>query len=102
MSWHARGLATWDQQDRRTVRVEMTDAATKDVEMLYSPLAKEGFQLLQKHTTQELAAVLRYIEDGRQLQRAHDQRIRALSNSEGTSARLVRGRRATGSSKMRR
>jgi len=70
--------------------------------MLSSPLAKEGLQLLQEFTTQELAAVLRYLEDGRQLQRAHAQKIRALSNSAGASAHLVRGRRATGSTKMRR
>lgn len=50
----------WDQQDRRSVRVVMTDAARKKIEALYGPLAKEGFQLLQKYITQELAAVLRY------------------------------------------
>ena len=88
----------WDQQDRRTVRVEMTDAAKKEVEVLYSPLAKEGFQLLQEFTTQELAAVLRYLEDGRQLQRAHAQRIRGLSDA-GAAPRLARGRRATRSTK---
>ena len=67
-----------DQKDRRTVRVEMTDTAKREVEVLYGPLAKEGFQLLQKYTGQELAAVLRYLEDGRRLQRAHAQRIRGL------------------------
>jgi len=66
----------WDQQDRRSVRVVMTDAARKQIEALYGPLAKEGFELLQKYTTQELAAVLRYLEMGRALQRAHAQRIR--------------------------
>jgi hypothetical protein len=45
------GYATrvWDQQDRRTVRVEMTDAAKREVEVVYGPLAKEGGQLLQKY-----------------------------------------------------
>jgi DNA-binding MarR family transcriptional regulator len=66
----------WDQQDRRTVRVEMTDAARKEIDVLYGPLAKEGFQILQKYTTQELAGVLRYLEDGRRLQRKHAERIR--------------------------
>lgn len=91
----------WDQVDRRTVRVEVTHAAKKEVEVLYGPLAKKGFQLLQTYTTQELAAVLRYLEDGRQLQRAHAQRIRGRSDSEGTSARFVRGR-TTRSTKVRR
>ncbi len=75
------GLArrVWDQRDRRTVRVEMTDRAKREVEVLYGPLAKEGFQLLQKYTTKELEAVLRYLEDGGQLQRAHAQKIRDMS-----------------------
>ena len=89
----------WDQQDRRTVRVEMTEAARKEVDVLYGPLAKEGFQLLQRYTAQELEAVLRYLEDGRQLQRAHAQRIRGLSDAAGGAARLARGRRATRSKK---
>ena len=92
----------WDQQDRRTVRVEMTDAAKKEVGVLYGPLAKEGAQLLQKYTTQELEAVLRYLEEGRQLQRAHAQRIRGLSDTTAAAARPVRGRRATRSTKVRR
>ena len=66
----------WDQQDRRSVRVVMTDKARKQIEALYGPLAKEGFRLLQKYTTRELAAVLRYLEEGRALQRAHAERIR--------------------------
>jgi DNA-binding MarR family transcriptional regulator len=92
----------WDQQDRRAVRVEMTDAAKKEVEVLYSPLAKEGFLLLQQYTTQELEAVLRYLEDGRQLQRAHAQRIRGRSDTRAAAARPALGRRATRSTKVRR
>ena len=85
----------WDQQDRRSVRVEMTGRALKDVEVLYGPLAREGLALLQKYTNEELAAVLRYLEDGQQLQRAHAQRIRALGNSRVPSVRAKPGRRST-------
>jgi DNA-binding MarR family transcriptional regulator len=67
-----------DQEDRRAVHVEMTDSGKKAVEVLYGPLAKDGFRLLSKYSTQELAAVLRYLEDGRHLQRRHAQRIRNL------------------------
>jgi DNA-binding MarR family transcriptional regulator len=84
----------WDQQDRRSVRVEMTGRASKDVEILYGPLAKDGLALLQKYTTAELVAVLRYLEDGQQLQRAHAQRIRALGDSGAASGRARRGRRS--------
>ncbi len=92
----------WDQRDRRTVRVEMTDAAKQEIGVLYGPLAKEGAQLLQKYTTQELEAVLRYLEEGRQLQRAHAQRIRGLSDTTTAATRPVHGRRATRSTKVRR
>jgi len=85
----------WDQQDRRSVRVEMTGRALKDVEVLYGPLAREGLALLQKYTNEELAAVLRYLEDGQQLQRAHAQRIRALGNARVQSVRATPGRRST-------
>jgi DNA-binding MarR family transcriptional regulator len=89
----------WDQQDRRTIRVEMTEAAKQEVGALYGPLAKEGAQLLQGYTTQELEAVLRYLADGQQLQRAHAQRIRALSDASGGAARRVSRRRTTRSTK---
>jgi DNA-binding MarR family transcriptional regulator len=83
----------WDQQDRRTVRVEMTDRAKKEVEVLYGPLAKEGFRLLQKYTSRELATVLKYLDDGQQLQHAHAQRIRRLDDAPAIPARSGRGRR---------
>jgi DNA-binding MarR family transcriptional regulator len=79
-----------DQKDRRSVRVEMTKRALEEVEVLYGPLAKEGVRLLQKYTDAELVAVLRYLEDGRQLQRSHAKRIRALGRSEVASARRAR------------
>jgi DNA-binding MarR family transcriptional regulator len=76
-----------DQEDRRSVRVEMTEAATREIAALYGPLAQEGFELLQKYTTKELAAVARYLEDGRQLQRAHAQRIRQLDEAVAPRSR---------------
>ena len=90
----------WDQNDRRTVRVEMTEAAQKAVAALYGPLAKEGVQLLQTYTAQELAAVLEYLEDGRRLQRAHAQRIRRLNDTAAAAG--ARGLRATRSTKAPR
>jgi DNA-binding MarR family transcriptional regulator len=80
----------WDQEDRRTVRVEITDAARKEIAAFYGPLAAEGFNFLQKYSTQELSAVLRYLEDGQALQRAHAQRIRQLGVSAGKSRKRPR------------
>jgi DNA-binding MarR family transcriptional regulator len=66
----------WDQEDRRTVRIEITRAARKEIEDLYGALAREGTRLLQGYSSRDLAAVLRYLEDGRGLQRRQAQRIR--------------------------
>jgi DNA-binding MarR family transcriptional regulator len=71
----------WDQKDRRAVRVEMTEKALRQLRVLYGPLAQAGLRLLQKYTAAELAAVVRYLEDGCELQRAHAQRIRALGQT---------------------
>src|SRR5262249_27576938 len=71
----------WDQPDRRAVRIELTDAAQKEIAILYGPLAQDGFRLLQKYNAEELAAVVRYLEDGWRLQRSHAQRIRGLTDS---------------------
>jgi DNA-binding MarR family transcriptional regulator len=70
-----------DPQDRRAVRVELTDSAWKEVTVLYGPLAKDGAELLRKYSGDELAAVLRYLEDGCRLQRAHAERIRRLGDA---------------------
>jgi DNA-binding MarR family transcriptional regulator len=66
----------WGAADRRSVRVELTEDARKRIWALYGPLAAEGAKLLQKYTLTELAAVLRYLEEGQTLQRAQAERIR--------------------------
>jgi DNA-binding MarR family transcriptional regulator len=71
----------WDQQDRRAVRVEMTELAKKEITALYGPLAKSGARMLRNYGTAELRAVLKYLEDGWQLQRAHAESIRQLEDS---------------------
>jgi hypothetical protein len=58
------------------VRVEITDSARRKIDALYGPLAAEGAKFLQNFTTTELAAVLRYLEEGQALQRAHAEKIR--------------------------
>ena len=50
----------------------------KDVGLMYGPLARAGATLLQHYTAEELGTVLRYLEDGRRLQREHAERLRDL------------------------
>jgi DNA-binding MarR family transcriptional regulator len=71
----------WDRQDRRAVRVEMTDLARREIAALYGPLAKNGARMLRNYAIDELRAVLRYLDEGQQLQRAHAETIRRLEDS---------------------
>jgi DNA-binding MarR family transcriptional regulator len=80
----------WDQEDRRSVRLELTKAAQKEIALLYGPLAAEGLRLLRTYSAAELAAVLRYLEDGHDLQRAHARRIRELETSQRSAKRGAR------------
>jgi DNA-binding MarR family transcriptional regulator len=70
-----------DPEDRRSLRVELTDQARKDIGVLYAPLAREGEGFLRKYTRDELAAVVKFLVDGERLQRRHAERIRELGSA---------------------
>jgi DNA-binding MarR family transcriptional regulator len=80
----------WDQEDRRSVRLELTEAAHKEVASLYGPLATEGARVLQTYSAAELEAVLRYLRDGHDLQRAHARRIRERAARQRAGKRRAR------------
>ena len=80
----------WSQEDRRSVRVELTANAYREIGVLYAPLGRDGAALLEKYNVAELAAVLRYLEDGERLQRAHAHRIRALDTKGTKPTRVTR------------
>jgi DNA-binding MarR family transcriptional regulator len=84
----------WDQQDRRSVRVELTDRARKEIWDLYGPLAQEGGKMLQGYSTPELEAVRRYLEEGVTLQRAHAGTIRQLASARRPASRVPRRRKS--------
>lgn len=69
---------TADPQDRRGLRIELTERAQQEIGTLYAPMAKEGKTFLRKYTRHELTAVVKFLVDGERLQRAHAQRIREL------------------------
>lgn len=79
----------WDQADRRSVRIEITDAARRRIADLYGPLAREGTQSLEDFSAQELAAILRFLEGGWTLQRSHAERIRQLSTEKQSAPRAA-------------
>ena len=69
---------TADPQDRRGLRIELTERAMKEIGTLYAPIAKEGETYLRKYAREELATVVKFLGDGERLQRAHARRIREL------------------------
>jgi DNA-binding MarR family transcriptional regulator len=71
-----------DQEDRRSVRVELTPHAAKAAQDLYGPIAVAGAHMLQKFTAAELAAVLKILDEGRLMQREHAKRIRASQDEK--------------------
>jgi len=73
---HARRVDNPD--DRRGVRVELTPMAQRHVAEIYGPLAAGGEALLSAFSLGDLAAVRRYLEEGRELQRIHAKRIKQL------------------------
>src|SRR5438105_6338675 len=70
-----------DLEDRRGVRVEMTDATRRDVDRIWGPIAREGARLIAKYSTRELEAICRFLEGSRVLQRKHAQRIRSMADA---------------------
>src|SRR5712691_6868012 len=68
-----------DAADRRGVRVDATDIARRKARLIYGPIAANGRGVLSRYTTAELAAVLRFLKEGRALQQSHVRRIRDLS-----------------------
>jgi DNA-binding MarR family transcriptional regulator len=85
----ARGYArrVWDQRDRRRLRAEMTGAARAAVARIYGVLAADGARMLRKYTTAELEAILRYLDAGRALQRAHAEQVRRAKRPPRRKAR---------------
>jgi DNA-binding MarR family transcriptional regulator len=75
-----------DREDRRAVRVEMTDAARERAAELDGPIAQGGARLLQKYPTRELAGVVKFPEEGTALQRTHAARIRRTTERAGVSS----------------
>jgi DNA-binding MarR family transcriptional regulator len=67
-----------DQEDRRSVRVELGKDAAKRVQELYGPIAAEGARMLRKFTVSELSALLAILDESSKMQRDHAKRIRGM------------------------
>jgi DNA-binding MarR family transcriptional regulator len=78
---------TPDPDDRRGVRVELTEEARRWIERIWGPIAEDGARILQTYETDELAIILRFLEQARALQEAHAERIRALARPTATKRR---------------
>jgi DNA-binding MarR family transcriptional regulator len=77
-----------DDEDRRGVRVSLTDLARRRIATLWGPIAAEGSRILARYSTKDLEVVLRFLEEGRSLQELHARRIRDLVDSPERVRRL--------------
>jgi DNA-binding MarR family transcriptional regulator len=64
-----------DDEDRRRVLVEPTAEAVSRAEQIYRPIGEESQRILSRRTTAELRTILDFLEEGRELQRRHSERI---------------------------
>jgi DNA-binding MarR family transcriptional regulator len=65
-----------DPQDRRKVVIRPTPLVLQRAQEIYGPIATEGAQNLAQLTSDELGAVLRYLQISRDLQQRHLRRLR--------------------------
>lgn len=70
-----------DLDDRRGVRVELTEQSQREIARIWGPIAREGERLIAQFSTNELEAICRFLEGSRALQKAHAERIRKLAES---------------------
>jgi DNA-binding MarR family transcriptional regulator len=64
-----------DDQDRRRVLVEPTPKAFQRVDPIWRPIGEESQRRLSRRTNEELTTILEFLEEGRDMQRRHAERI---------------------------
>jgi DNA-binding MarR family transcriptional regulator len=71
-----------DTHDRRKVIVRPTDLTWQRAKEIYGPIAAEGERALAELSSEQLRAVLRYLELSRDLQERHANRLRRRDISD--------------------
>ena len=74
-----------DLEDRRGVRVEITDKTRQEIGRIWGPIRREGERWIAKYSTTELATICGFLEGSRTLQKAHAERIRSMAEQERES-----------------
>jgi DNA-binding MarR family transcriptional regulator len=65
-----------DTSDRRRVTIEPTAAARAAFDEIWGPIGKEARRRLSRRTNEELRLLRAFLDEGRQLQTRHAQRIK--------------------------
>jgi len=81
-------LRTRGAHDRRSVLVELTPLARQRIEELYGPVGREGRQLLDRYSDEELRFLSAFLRDGLALQVKHAALLRAGESSSSASSQL--------------
>ena len=81
------------EQDRRQVKVVLTDLAMTMAMKFYGPIAKEGAAMLEAMPTAELETVEKFMSQALALQQRETERIRTMSGRLPAASRVKGNRR---------
>lgn len=70
-----------NDQDRRGVTIEATQAAKDAIAQIWGPIRADGLAVLKKYSDAELDVLRRFFEDYCEIQRANAARIRELGKA---------------------
>ncbi len=76
---------TRDESDRRRVRVTLTEKAQRELGPYYDPLMRMSEQLYSRYTDEELALLLRFLEDAAELHEGVFAELRARLQAGASS-----------------
>lgn len=69
-----------DTEDRRRVFVELTDRFAELRGKIWGPLAKDGFELMERYSDDDLRLIRDYLAGARDVLRRHRARVRELAD----------------------
>jgi DNA-binding MarR family transcriptional regulator len=69
-----------DDHDRRRAVVQLTPAAVKALDRIYSPILTAGLRQLARYSSEELGVITDFLHRGREMQLAEADRIRGLAD----------------------
>jgi DNA-binding MarR family transcriptional regulator len=77
---------TRGERDRRSVMAEITEEAVRRATDIYGPIGEQAVAQLRRYSDEELAFILDFLEQGRDLALGHARRVRDMTRAASTGA----------------